>query len=83
MAVNTGIGRSQEVIPFSQDSRLEDKLIAHGEVSNLQVLEQLINNVTHVLVVAHGEEQVQAPPPNADVCILQCGHYALLMPVQQ
>ena len=70
-------------IPFSQDSRLENELVPHGEVSNLQVLEQLINNVAHVLVVAHGEQQVQTAPPDADVWILQRGHNALLMPAAE
>lgn len=67
-------------VPFSQNSRLEDQLVPHGEVSNLQVLEQLVHNVAHVLVVAHGEEQVQAATPDADVWILQCGYNAFLMP---
>jgi len=66
--------------PLSQDGSLEDQLVPHREVCNLQVLQQLIHNVAHVLVVAHGEEQVQASPPDADVCILQRSHNALLMP---
>jgi len=68
------------VSPLSQDSSFEDKLIPHREVCNLQVLQQLIHNVTHVLVVAHGEQQVQASPPDADVSVLQRSHDALLMP---
>jgi len=66
--------------PLSQDGSLEDQLVPHREVCNLQVLQQLIHDVAHVLVVAHGEEQVQASPPDADVCILQRSHNALLMP---
>ena len=69
-------------LPFSKDSSLEDQLIPHGEVCNLQVLQQLIHNVTHVLAVAHGEQQVQTTPPDTDVRILQCGNNAFLMPAQ-
>ncbi len=66
--------------PFSQDSSLENQLVPHGEVCNLQVLQQLVHNVTHILVVAHGEQQVQASPPDADVSVLQRSHDAFLMP---
>ncbi len=66
--------------PLSQDSSFEDQLVPHREVCNLQVLQQLVHNVTYVLVVAHGEQQVQASPPDADVSVLQRSHDALLMP---
>ncbi len=72
--------RCRVSLPLSQDSCLEDQLVPHGEVCNLQVLQQLVHNVAHVLVVAHGEQQVQASPPDADVSVLQCRHDALLMP---
>lgn len=74
------IADSCRVSPLSQDSSFKDKLVPHREVRNLQVLQQLIHNVTHVLVVAHGEQQVQASPPDADVCVLQRSDNALLMP---
>lgn len=69
-----------KVSPLSQDSSFEDQLVPHCEVCNLQVLQQLIHDVAHILVVAHGEQQVQASPPDADVSVLQCSYNALLMP---
>ncbi len=77
------VAYSTLTLPFSQHCCFENQLVPHAEVCNLQVLQQLIHNVSHVLVVAHGEEQVQTTPPDADVSILQRGHNALLMPVSK
>ena len=67
-------------IPFCQYRSLQDKLLPQREVGNLQILQQFMNDVPCIIPVAHGEEQVQSTPSNADICVLQACHNARLMP---
>ena len=68
-------------LPLSKDGSLEHQLIAQGEVCHLKVLQQLIHDLGGSVGVAHGEQQVEPPAPDADVGVLQTGADAFLMPV--
>ena len=69
--------------PLSQHSCFQNQLLPEREVGNLQVLQQLVNDVPGIAAVAHGEQEIQGSPPDADISVLQAGHNALLMPAKE
>lgn len=49
----------------------------------LKIVQKLCDNLPHVVLAAHGEEQIQAAPPDRDIRVLQAVDDALPVPAQR